>query len=373
MSLPRAARKAIFWLHLAAGLAAGLVILLLALTGALLAYERQILEWQDGYAPSAPAGEPTLPLEEMAAKVVAGQHGAILTGISREAGAGQPFVFQFGKEKQVFVAHSTGAVLGEGSPRLRKFFGLVTSVHRWLALEGVQREYGKAVTGAAALLFLFLVVSGLVMWWPRRWTWIHLKRILLFQPRLHGPAREWNWHNVVGFWCCVPLLIISLSGVVMSYDWANALVYRVAGSPMPPAKGGPGGNRGSSPTESVSLAGLNRAWRLAESQVQGWQSINLRLPTSDAEPATFTISTSHRGRPDLKSQLMVELGTGHVRAYEAFDDYSRGKQWRFWARWLHTGEAGGFWGQTIAALAAVGAMLLVWTGFALAWRRFRRR
>jgi uncharacterized iron-regulated membrane protein len=199
-----------------------------------------------------------------------------------------------------------------------------------------------------------------------------LRRILLFQPRLHGPARDWNWHNVVGFWCCVPLLIISLSGIVMSYEWANALLHRAAGSPAPAPKAAGGNKVGASPT-AVSLAGLNRAWLLAESRTTGWQSINVRLPAKDTDPATFTISASHRGRPDLKSQLMVDLGTGDVRAYETFDGYPRGKQWRFWVRWLHTGEAGGFWGQTLAGLAGAGAIMLVWTGFALAWRRFKRR
>jgi uncharacterized iron-regulated membrane protein len=219
------------------------------------------------------------------------------------------------------------------------------------------------------LLFLFLIVSGLVMWWPRRWTWTHLKRILLFQPRLNGPARDWNWHNVVGFWCGVPLLIISMTGIVMSYDWANALVYRMAGSPVPAAaaKGGAGGTKGVSPSVVARLAGLSRAWQLAENRVTGWQSISARLPANESEPATFTISTSHRGRPDLKSQLMVDLGSGEVRAYETFVGCSRGKQWRFWVRWIHTGE------ETLAGLSAVAAMVLVWTGFSLAWRRFRRR
>lgn len=376
MSLPRTVRKTIFWFHLIAGLAAGLVILLLATTGFLLTYERQILAWQDGYSLAAPpSGQPSLPLEELAAKVLATHQGPPLTAISRDAGAGEPFVFSFGKEKQLFVDPFTGAELGEGSPRLRGFFSFVTSLHRWLALQGGLRDAGKAVTGTAALFFLFLVISGLFMWWPGRWTWQHLKRILFFQPRLHGPARDWNWHNVLGFWLCLPLLVIILSGIVMSFDWANQLLHRLAGSPPPPAKtasspakGGTGGN-----APAISLAGLDRAWDLASGKVTGWQSINLRLPAKSGDSATFTISTSHRGRPDLKSQLAVELSTGTVRSFETFSTYSRGKQWRFWVRWLHTGEAGGVWGQTLAGLAALGAIMLVWTGFALSWRRFTRR
>ena len=42
-------------------------------------------------------------------------------------------------------------------------------------------------------------------------------------------------------------------------------------------------------------------------------------------------------------------------------------------RGLHTGEALGFAGQTVAGLASLGGCFLVWTGFAMAWRRFRYR
>lgn len=370
MPLPRSVRKIFFWLHLSAGLCAGLIILLLAITGILLAYERQILEWFDGYTITQTEGKTVLPLEELASKVSASHPGPALTVITREAGPEQPFVFTFGREKQLFVDPYSGEILGEGSPQLRGFFIFVTGLHRWLALQGDQRETGKAITGAASLFFLFLIMSGLYLWWPKRWTWQHLKRIVLFQSRLHGPARDWNWHNVLGFWLCLPLLIITLTGAIMSYDWANGLLHRLAGTPAPPVK--TAGNA-SKNVPHLSLSGLNQAWSLAEAKVAGWQSLNVRLPANPAGVVTFTISESHRGRADLKSQLMVNLKTGESQAYETFSSYPRGKQWRFWVRWIHTGEAVGVLGQTLALIAALGAIFLVWTGFALAWRRFRRK
>ncbi|OAI56147.1 hypothetical protein AYO49_04795 [Verrucomicrobiaceae bacterium SCGC AG-212-N21] len=372
MAVMRRVRKTIFWLHLSAGLTAGVFIPLMGITGVLLAYERQILAWQDGYEVEVSAGQGARPLEEIVAKVMAAHPGAPLSGIARETGAGELYVFSFGKEKQFFVDPYAGDVLGEGSPKLRGFFAWVTGLHRWLALSQEQRKIGTNITGTAALFFFFLVVSGLIVWWPRRWTWHHLKRIVLFQPRLHGPARDWNWHNVLGFWCCIPLTIITLSGAVIAFEWANNLLFRAAGSEPPPAKSMSSGGGGGGGTP-VSLAGLDRAWALAESKAPQWESISVRLPAKAGDAALFTISESHRGRPDLKASLSVDLATGQEKVYETFDGYSRGRQWRLWARWLHTGEAGGVWGQTLALFAAGGAVFLVWTGSALAWRRFRRR
>jgi hypothetical protein len=76
----------------------------------------------------------------------------------------------FGRERTVFVHAPSGAVLGEGATRVRRFFRGVTDVHRWLAGTGAWRERGRAVTGAANLGFLLLVTSGFFLWWPRAWT-----------------------------------------------------------------------------------------------------------------------------------------------------------------------------------------------------------
>jgi uncharacterized iron-regulated membrane protein len=40
-------------------------------------------------------------------------------------------------------------------------------------------------------------------------------------------------------------------------------------------------------------------------------------------------------------------------------------------RFAHTGEVLGIPGQTVAGVVTAGGSVLVWTGLALAWRRFR--
>ena len=59
--------------------------------------------------------------------------------------------------------------------------------------------------------------------------------VVWFRGGLRGKARDFNWHNVIGLWCAVPLFVVVLSGVVISYPWASDLVYRVAGE-APPAR-----------------------------------------------------------------------------------------------------------------------------------------
>ena len=72
-----------------------------------------------------------------------------------------------------------------------------------------------------------------------------------------------------------------------------------------------------------------------------------------------------------RSQLTLNRATAEVVKWEPYSENSTGRKLRSWFRGLHTGEAFGFFGQTIAGLASLGGCFLVWTGLAMAWRRFR--
>jgi uncharacterized iron-regulated membrane protein len=165
---------------------------------------------------------------------------------------------------------------------------------------------------------------------------------------------------------------------VISYPWATDLVYRLTGSEPPrrPAAptGGPGargegqGQREAKPP--VPLDGLDRAWATAASQVSGWQSLSLRVPNAADAPFAFTIDTWAAARqPSTRSQMVVGRD-GQIVRFEPYASQSRGAKVRGWLRFLHTGEAFGVVGQTIAGIASAGAVMLVWTGVTLALRRF---
>ena len=371
-------RTVIFWLHLAAGVVAGAVILVMSVTGALLMFERQILEWADRSAlehPVAPPspGTPRLPIETLIDKA-SGRP----SSVTLQADPAAPVAVSLGREKTVYVHPYTGQVLGAGAPKVRAFFHAITDWHRTLGAEGKRRDLGRAVTGACNLAFLVLVVSGLYLWLPRHrrhWTWAQVRNVLWFRRGLSGKARDFNWHNVIGFWSWGPLVLIVSTGVVMSYPWATGLLYRLSGEEPPPARQGPpGGERGGrgerGEEEKVALDGLDDLWAVAEQRVPGWQSITMRLPGSPEDPVAFSIARGQRGRPDLRDQLSLDRATGEVVKWEPYASQSTGRRLRTWSRWVHTGEAGGVIGQTVAGLVSAGAAVLVWTGIALAWRRF---
>lgn len=371
-------RRLFFWLHLAAGLGAGLVVLVLCVTGVLLAYERQILAVADDAGRSNPPdpATPVIPLSSILDSVLSQRPGATPSVVTLASDPAAPLTIALGRDETVFVDAYSGTILGEGSRRARDFFHAVEDWHRWLAANGASRATGRAVTGAANLAFLFLVVSGAYLWWPRKRTWQHVRTVTLFQGGLRGRARDFNWHNVAGFWAAAPLALIVATGVVMSYPWANDLLYRMAGSEPPPprpASGPPAAPRDGAGRGSFEAPrGLDAARAAATERVPDWRTLTVRLPSSATAPLVVAIDrSSGAARPDLRSSLTLDAATGAVQRFEPYESQSLGRRLRTWVRWTHTGEAAGILGQTLAAGASAAGGLLVWTGLALAWRRFR--
>lgn len=366
-------RKTIFWLHLISGCLAGLIVLIMSVTGVLLTYERQMIDWLDrGQLAAIQPGGQAMPLEALLAAQAAPP-----TTVTLRSEAGAPVLLAYGREGMVYVDPHNGAVLGKGHTGIRKFFQSMTSWHRWLGQEGSGRQTARAITGACNLAFLFLVVSGLYIWMPRRWSAASVRAITWFNGKATGKARDFNWHNVIGFWSLVPLFFVVVSGVVMSYPWANALAYKMTGNEVPVAGGGPpreGGREGR--PSAPSYEGIDRLVEVAKQQDPSWRILTLRLAGPRKGPLTFTLDRAERGRPDLRTTVTIDRASAEVVKVERFSDQNAGRQLRTWLRWIHTGEAGGVVGQTVAGLVSLGAVFLVYTGIALSLRRFaawRRR
>ena len=367
-------RSLLFWSHLVSGVVAGSIILIMSATGVLLTYEKQMVAWADRSARVvATVGTARLPMSELAARVRASHDGGALTAIVMPRAADAPALVTV-RQTAWLVDPYSGATIGESAPRLRRFFRAVTEWHRYLAVSGSGRPNARAVTGWANFLFLFMVMSGAYLWWPRQWSARHVKAVTLFNSRLAGRARDFNWHNTIGFWCCVPLFFVVISAMPISFPWANALVYRLAGE-KPPAQAAP-----RPPTtapqrtgEANTFAGLDAAWARAGEQVADWRTITLRLPAEPRAPLVFTIDRGGAGQPQYRGTFTADRATGEAIRWEPFEAQSPGRRIRSISRFLHTGEVLGIAGQTIAGVASLGAVVLVWTGLALSYRRFFSR
>jgi len=385
-------RKTIFWMHLICGVTVGLVVAMMSLTGALLTYERQMLAWADRehYAQPVPGGERRT-MATLLAAVESRSPGFVPTAITLRSDPRAPVAFAAGRSTMWLVNPYTAAVHEPGAPRLRAFFAAVEGWHRWFNATGESRTAARTITGASNLVFLLLVLSGVYLWLPRAFKWAAFKTRLLINSKAHsGKARDFNWHHVFGIWSALPLAVIVASAVVLSYPSASNLVYRSFGEDPPvraaPRAGAAGEGRDDARTRDGGRAGAPASvgdWGASSERLpydelfaraalvaSDWRSLTLNVP-SNAGAATvrFNVDQGNGGQPQLRHVLTLDAATGATRMWQPFSSQSTGQKTRSWIRFLHTGEALGAIGQTIAGIVSITALLMVWTGLALAYRR----
>jgi len=220
-----------------------------------MSFEPQIVARAERTMVRAKANGQTMPLgaEELVAKFEqSGLKGKPST-LNFTADPEAPVIFLINKGNQQLFHPATGEPLGKGAEGLRRFFQINLSLHRWLTWPAVQtgeggrkpegggkkaatwKDVGGQINAAGTLAFLFLLFSGLFLWIPKKRTWAAFKTVLTLQTRLKGRARDWNWHNLAGFWASPFILLIAVTGVIMFYPWANKLLFSAFGE-QPPAK-----------------------------------------------------------------------------------------------------------------------------------------
>jgi uncharacterized iron-regulated membrane protein len=367
-------RKGIFWIHLVLGCLAGIIVLIMSFTGIVLTYQKQIMNWADKrqYIIQSHDNTARHSAELILNNLQQAMPGAVPASITFSSDPAMPASLALGPTEVIFANPYTGEILGTGSHGIRTFFRIMTDWHRWLGFSGKNRGIGRAITGASNAIFLFLAITGLFLWWPHKWTRAILRAFTWFRFGVTGKARESNWHYVFGFWCTIPLMVIILSGVVISYSWASDLVFKLAGQ-APPKSGGrrpgipPGSARNRLPLQ---MENLDRLLDSAQRHSAGWKTISIQPPTVADKAAVFTVDTGSGVKPQLRSTLTLDKESGNIIRSERFNDMGPGMRARLWVRFVHTGEYYGFWGQTLAGITCFAGVILAWTGLALTSRRY---
>lgn len=376
-------RQILFWLHLIAGLISGLVIAILCFTGTVLAFEKQWVAWseRDARQITPPAADSTrLPLEGLLARLRTAHPDARPTSFIVQRDPTAAVAVLVGRGGPYYLDPYTGEIREPASKAVATFMQTMVSWHRYLGFAGeTSRPRGKLVNGLANLAFAFLAISGLILWLPRIWSWRAVRPSLWFRPNPSARARDFNWHTTIGFWSAPILIALTLTALPISFRWAGSLLYTVTGTPLPAS--GPQSSGAPPPAATVTApaagtphVSADLLLAAAQSTLPAWQTITLRFPAAGAaQPATLTVRESATWPRTAVTTLQYDPFTAQLLRRDGYADLNGARQIRAWTRYLHTGEALGPVGQFVAGLACLGALGLVYTGFALSCRRFFSR
>ena len=244
----KAVRRLVFNLHLYIALAAAAFVIVLGMTGAIMAFETELDRlFHSKLAYVAPQG-PTLTLEELGAAVSRAFPGEPIVGYG--LATSPDLSSQVARRgRQVYVNQHTGEILGV-RPGGMDWLGRIHQLHLRLLLR-TPADPGKKIMSWAGVAIVFLALSGLYLWWPYQ------------RVTIKGPAASWRFwfdlHNAVGICSFAFLLVLAVTGVMIGFEETTVpLFYRITGShpaqpprtvPPPPA-----GARRISPDQAVAIA-----------------------------------------------------------------------------------------------------------------------
>lgn len=204
-------RKATFQLHLWSGIALGLYVLLVSVTGSILVYRNELYRAATRDPIVVPGTGPMLSDEQLKGIAKRAYPGYSILNVSRGRTAGETVAISLrdGNKRQNRLFNPyTGADLGDAVPLGIKAVSTLIELHDNL-LGGPR---GREINGLAALLLVGLTVTGIVVWWPGIRTW----RRSLTLPRNVGWQRWiWGLHSMLGFWTFGVILLFAVSGVYL--------------------------------------------------------------------------------------------------------------------------------------------------------------
>lgn len=397
-------RKIFRNIHLWLSVPFGILITLICFSGAALVFEKEVMELchRELYFVKKVEAAP-LPMEQLMTKVAATLPDSVsVTGVNISSDPERAYQVTLSKPRRasMYVDQYTGEIMGkyERAP----FFNFMFRMHRWL-LDSMKQDggifWGKMIIGTSTLMFVFVLISGIVVWWPR--TRKALKNSLKIVAN-KGWRRFWyDLHVAGGMYALVFLLAMALTGLTWSFQWYRTGFYKTFGVEVQPSMGhgnaaanatakggkreknpegrsGRPGNRGEKPEgrgeHSESREGRKR------SPYTNWQQVYEQL--AEANPDYKLISVSDGSASVALPRFGNQRGTdrykfnprnGEITETTLYKDLDNSGKIRGWIYSVHVGSWGGMLTRILTFIAALLGASLPLTGYYLWIRRLMKR
>jgi sulfite reductase (NADPH) flavoprotein alpha-component len=428
-----------FQIHWFVGITAGVVLAIVGLTGGILSFESEI---QSAMNSAVRKVEPASDARLEPAALVSALHEQFpdkrIAALTLSSDPTETVRVNFAPDGKApaapvqgrggprgetrYVNPYTGQAIAGQANRGEGFFRTTRSLHRWLTAGTFgNREIGKQIVGASTLLCVLLALSGLYLRWPRsigNWrTW------LTFDTALKGRSFLWHLHAVVGTWVLVGFLLMSLTGLNMSYDWFRNGVYALAGveRPVRRGEGGPGsegapraGNQnvreqnsaaetpsdrprregGEQATDrprrgddaqpadrprreggNAGRANLDNVWATfkKETAPSGFSSATLTLPQQRGRPVEIRYFDANPAHERASNTLSLDAASGAVVRHERYADKRAGEKLVSSMFPLHSGSFFGLTGIILYMVASLSMPVFAVTGWMMYLDRRKKK
>ena len=377
-------------IHLYLGFASGLIIMSCCLTGAILVFQKELEQAFHKERYFVQPLEQKLSLDSLIAVVKEAYPNSKINGVKvytandrtieinvsiaerkKEINPAQnqapkkqePRTEQRALTQTAYINPYTGEIIELYNSR-QGFFYNVMSLHRWLL--GSNSGPGKYITGVATFLFLFILITGIILWWPKT------KKILVQRLKIKSTA-GWkrlnhDLHIVLGFYSAIFLFVFAFTALAWSFEWFNKGIYKVTASsikpPEPPA---------SVYNKNYKRMSFDSALSIALSTFSDKQFYSIAAPKDSVAAIAITSLSTHPVHETATDVLYVDQYSGKVVKQYLYSDRNLGARVRATFRPVHVGSVWGLPSKIIAFLVCLLGASFPITGTILWLNRTRKR
>jgi uncharacterized iron-regulated membrane protein len=351
-------RKSVRKIHLCLGLATGLVLSVVGITGSLYVFEPEISrsvtkEYHTRHEKSLFANDVAIATE------IEKLTGRNIESLQWPQRGRETYVFKlFDDERWHYFDQSTGQVIEGDDLYGNSFFSFILEIHTSLTLG----DTGRYITGASSLIFaLLMLTTGIYLWWPR----VKGRLKSSFRIKWNASKKRFNYdlHNVTGFYFFLPLFLISLTGAYVTFPEQIQRVVDVLSfsEPQPQnlwTRNAPNQAKGDK------MLSVQEALTRMNQHFPDHHKRNLWMTNDKQGTLSFAYQKYkevHSGT-DRRIFLKVSPYTGAVLEEHNYLKLTRGEAITNWALPVHYGEFGGLLTRILWFIAGFLPLLLTWTG-----------
>ncbi|NQX41352.1 Uncharacterized iron-regulated membrane protein [Pedobacter steynii] len=370
-------RKINNWLHLWMGLVSGVIMFIVCLTACLFAFNEEIRDLIYPPVKVSHQAKPVIPPSRI--KTIVAEHfpGEPVTMVTYKKGRAIEVIAKKWDDNPMllFLSPYTGKVLEKRIMlnKTTKFFYFIEEGHRTLWLPW---ETGRLVVNYGTLIFVFLLISGLIWWYPKKWNKSTRDKSFKIKWTAKWKRVNIDLHNVLGFYSLILLLILSLTGMIYGLKWFSKGLYwsTSAGASLPAWKATLSDTTKMNAVRSLEQV-LDQSLDITMRRFQDAEGYTYRTPDTANHSSSIEINAiASLGKTYADQSLYFDRHTGKEITKEAyyaasFKEAPFGTKLRRLNYDIHLGQVLGLPGKIIAFLVSlIGASLPV-TGFIIWYNR----
>lgn len=352
-------RKLLNDIHLWLGLGSGIILFLVCLSGTVLTFEKEIKGF---FAEDFEVSGTNL--MTIAALTEGLQQEGNVSSVSIPSETGKAYEFRVKTSPEdrrgtVFYTNPyTGEYMKTQKSKLDGFFMWNFRMHRWLLLD---TEIGRPIVGTATIIFFFLALSGVVLWFPKKLKWNAIKKGFKVKTSANWKRINHDLHNTLGFYACIILVIMTLTGLFWSFEWYREAGSKVLGTEIFGNRGGGAAfvsNEEITKDQESSIASI---YSISKEELSYSGITTISFPNEENPIYSIRKTNENSWTPGIADALIIDRD-GTVLNKEIFRDKPMNVQIASLIKPIHTGEIYGTFSKILYFLACLIATTLPITG-----------